>query len=366
MAAPILLAPHDPPELFKPGLKTSVPWDDNRLVLSPKINGNRCLCVAGNLYTRSLKAPKNVELPDYLADLQSLTADLGLVVDMELCDPTASHHGAFSGIIDSYHLPIPEGTKAYIFDAMTTGDWEDQCFGVPYGERINEIQATVERLNDPKYVALPQRPVSNGHEVMDLFGQDIANGDEGSMLRTLDVVNRGGKLCGGFYKHGRATPLQQVIWKIKNNLTVDGQIVEVKQRRKMKEGLERTEDAFGRMERINNRDAYDLDDSVGSFVVAVSCNQLGVHSSDASSCHVLTEIVFGRGFNLDKRRDLWKRHVDDSTAFIGRWVELQHTPHGGKAVEDGGTLKGAKLLRFRPDKDNSQGREITTTPWSER
>lgn len=367
MAHPILLAPHELPELFDPGLKTSVLWNENEFVSSPKMNGNRALCVLGSLNTRGMKMHNNVHLPDMMEPLQQLASEMGWVIDMEICDPTSAHHGQLSGVLESYHRPIPDEAKVYIFDAMPEEDWRDQCIDLPFEDRILMAQQFVDILSNDRFVMLPQRPVSSGEEALELFAQDVEAGEEGSMLRTTKILSTSrssarSKVIGGYYKHGRATSLQQVIWKLKNNFTVDGQIVEVIQRRRLREGIERTTDAFGKMERVHSLDAYELDEMVGSFKVAVNLAQISSELADKyPNCHVVTEVVFGRGFPLESRRTLWETHVQSNEYdLIGRWVEIQHTPHGAKSISRGGTLKGAKLLRFRPDREAYAGRTIHT------
>lgn len=362
MANPVLLAPHETPELYAPGLKTSVPWDESYIVSSTKINGDRCICVRGSLYTRAMRQANNMDLPIWAEPLCQMAADEDLVIDMELCDREAPHHALFSGVLNALWAPISETTKAYIFDAMPFSDWQEQCVSFPYRDRILLYREAVEKLADPKFVALDQRPCASAEDALEYFNDDMAGGDEGSMLRTTDILpqGRGRTIRGGWYKHGRATPLQQIIWKMKNNVSADGQILEVIPRRKLKDGWPREYDVQGRLKKVQSVEAFETEDCVGSFLIAVSLDQLGVQVRNSHLLHTTVETVFGSGFTMDLRRRIWDEWNESPEKIRGRWVELQHTPHGGKDIVRGGKLKGAKILRFRGDKDVDQGTVLMT------
>ncbi len=55
---------------------------------------------------------------------------------------------------------------------------------------------------------------------------------------------------------------------------------------------------------------------------------------------------FGKGFDLDWRREAWKLYQKDPFTLLGRAVEILHMPHG--AMKDG-RLRGGRLVRFRDD-----------------
>lgn len=310
---------------------------DLGLVSSPKKDGNRGLCINGVLYTSSMKYPLNRRLHEWMMPLIEYSTKHSFMFDYELYDPEASHHGALSGTINSYANPLPESMGCYLFDACPTDEWVRECADLPYSERIHMYHSVAEKMPN-RFITLTQRTVESVDEIQSLFQQDLANGDEGSMIRTTHIDERGGSLVGGWYKHGRATPNQCIIWKLKNYVTLDGIIVGVEQRRKLMEGVDRTfNPRTGLAENRYGQDCYGLDDAVGSFVVKYQDDDGNVSSS---------KIGFGVGFPIEDRRRMWQEYTDVPESLLGRWVEFTHMPHGALS---GGQLRIGRLIRFRDD-----------------
>lgn len=318
------------------------------IVSSPKLDGNRGLCIAGSLVSSSMKEPRNRELYQLMDALITMSKRAGLVFDYEIYSPSASHHAELSGIINSYDLPLPEDTKIYLFDCMAFDHFENECRSMPYRQRISLLDSTIQHVTCSTewhpdlypqgcpFVVLPQRPVIDAEHAEALFKQDLEDGYEGSMLRTLDIWMEKNRLRGGWYKHGRATTSERIIWKQKFFATLDGSITKVIQRRIMKEDWPRSYNASGHLIRPLEKDAYTLTDMVGAFEVA--------YQDPATNELLTTEIGFGKGFDHLWRTKAW--HVRD--AFVGRWVEFAHQPHG---AQEGGKARIGRLIRFREDLD---------------
>jgi hypothetical protein len=309
--------------------------DTPSIVSSQKKNGLRCLIICGDPVSSSMKSVENGYTLEMLKPLLEYSREHNLVVDMELWDPTAGWLGQQVGAITAYNSPIG-AMGAYVFDAAPFEHWENQCIDLSYRQRIDIYYEAVHRINHPRIIALSQRPVRTAEDALELFEMDVRAGEEGSMLRALDIWHVGGKPRGGWYKHGRATNKQAIIFKLKHTNTLDGWIVEVHQRRKMREDFERTTNILGRLEQPKTQDAFELDDCIGSLTVEYTCPTTGGT--------VRTGVTFGPGFDMPARRELWHlRYV-----LLGKHVEF--TYYANK-LAPGGAVHAGRLTRFRPDKD---------------
>lgn len=297
-------------------------FDDPRIrypmLSSVKFDGTRCICIDGELYTRNMKPQKNKNLPKHLASLIAVSKQDGLVFDMELYDHTLGSHADHTSILASHDKPIPETMCAHYFDVIPLKQWRGTAlYDEGFGERHKRVTdlAFGEPWLQPVFHRYVRDPVSAHLEFVDA----LKNGYEGVMLRCPKAL----------YKHGRATVKEGIIFKFKAFETLDGHITKVIQRRKMKDGVERTLTPTGHMERVHTKDSFDLDDMVGAFEVQFEDG-------------TVSEVNYGRGFDHETRR----RHWAEREHLIGAGVEVRHLPHGAKEGIRIGTL-----VRFRPDKN---------------
>lgn len=319
------------------------------IVSSTKKDGNRGLCVSGSLFTSSMKTPRNPLIHEWLAPLAEYAADHDMVFDYEIYDTAGTHHGAISGLINSDGYPVPDSYRAYIFDASPRTEWENQCRDLAYAERIVMYENALKDMNNGRdatdllpayrrFVALAQRPVPDAACARALFLRDLEDGNEGSMLRSLYIESRQGRLLGGWYKHGRATNAQRIMWKQKLYVTCDGVVTGVYQRRRMKAIWPRELDAKGHLIRPHTQDAYEPDNKVGSLLVSTV--------TETGEC-IETELMFGKGgFDHLWLEKAWDDYCRDPHTLVGRVVEFRHMPHGAK---EGGRRRMGQLLRFRDD-----------------
>lgn len=329
-----LKAPHRIPKLES----AELPFELG-IVSSAKKDGNRGLCVAGQLFTSSMLPPENANLWQLLGNLIDHAATHNLVFDYELYDPEQSHHGATSGVINSYSDALSPTLRCYVFDMASLNDFLACCVDTPYQVRIADYHDAVSKINDDKIVALAQRPCKTVDDVREYFAQDLAAGDEGSMLRALDVQGDAygtrRYLRGGWYKHGRATPNQSIIWKLKNYITVDGIITAVHPRRVMKPGAPRSVNASGQL-LPPPASWYEDTACVGAFEVQYR---------DGSGNLTSSNVNFGAGFAMFERDLLWQMHEQEQ--LIGEWCEFKHMPHGARRQ---GKLRIGQFVRLRPDR----------------
>lgn len=304
---------------------------------SPKYDGNRGLCLAGQLLTSDMKEPRNERLWAWLEPVRKWCSEREMVLDYEIFSPSQTHHAETGGIINSYDMFLPEDLVCMVFDAAPVDKWYDQCEYLPYVDRIKLYTDAVTDIAFSPLRAVDQREVASAMVAAQLFEQDVAEGLEGSMLRTGHIWYEGRYIRGGFYKHGRATIPQCVIWKQKVYETADGYIIGVQQRRALRADWPRTYRGDGRLARPLEKDAYELTDSIGAFLVRVP---------KEDGTYVDTEIGFREGFDLEWRREWWSRYQQDNSTLLGRWVEFKHMPHGAKQE---GRARAGGLVRFRDD-----------------
>lgn len=314
----VLLAPNEQIEFSDTRLKYP-------LLGSLKYDGVRGLCIRGEFFSRNMKPFKNEKLAEHFSGIAEVSAGRHLVFDFEIYDHSMPDFGSHMSVIGAKSASIPDTLCCHVFDVLTYDEWErveSDNYIKPFELRhqtYTEILRTDSRLHDGKYVAVEQVLVESADDAQLFFEVSQEEGYEGIMLRDPQ----------GRYKHGRATHNEGIIFKFKAFETMDGRIIEVVQRRKMKEGVERTTTPTGHMERVHTKDSYTLDDMVGAFKVEFEDG-------------TISEVNYGRGFPHDVRRNHW----GDREHLIGRHVEVRHLPHGAK---DG--IRIGTLVRFRTDKD---------------
>lgn len=303
-------------------------FNDHRLrwplMGSVKFDGTRCLAMPdGRLLTRNMKPQKNANLYAYLGDLLHLSKCAEVVFDLELYDHDLGTHGDHTAILAAHEAPISVGMRANVFDAVPISDWEAGKTLIPYRGRYAWLCELL-KAQECAHTDVVEHFMLDGPEIAnEFFEAAVRDGYEGIMLRDPQAA----------YKHGRGTVKEHIIFKFKQFVTEDCRILEVIQRRKLKESARLAEDRkmtpTGHLERIHTDASYEPDDCVGAFRVI---------TEDGT----VSEINYGRGFPMQTRRLHWK----DRAELIGKMIEVRHLPHGAKEGVRIGTL-----VRFRPDKD---------------
>jgi DNA ligase-1 len=353
---------------------TQLDFDRFVYVASPKLDGNRCLILGGRAYTSSMKPFRNVRLQSYLGDVLNYSAEHDIMLDGELYDIDGTHHADLSGILNSCDGHIPDTMRFCVFDAADMADYSDQCRTMPYQYRIEQYFQHCIMIDPDHRIVIPlkQHKVERDgdasasswfdmhtHDESSPFGHAV----EGVMIRPVNIERSyDGSLLGGWYKHGRSTDRQHIIWKLKSYETQDAVVTAVLPRRVLDpvwlESHEREYDLNGRLKPIKNQDAFLTTECVGAFQVEYEVPSGVCHCGAELDRHtqsdnhgpveamrpVETEIGFGRGFDMAERDRLWS--IRES--LIGRHVEFRHLPHGAM---EGGRARHGMLVRFRPDLD---------------
>lgn len=306
-----------------------IPFDDARIPYpnmlgSYKLDGNRCFIRHdGAILTRNMLPQPNKNLAKFLEPLVRIAKNEGLCFDMELFIPNATHHGVHGSVFNSHNKPIPENTQVHVFDVFSGTCWDGTDPFPSFESRLGLLADVFSSDLDEsgRFVEVQQRPLRNAAEAQAMFEEALELGHEGIMLRRAD---------GGYKNHSRCTHKEALLLKFKAEDNVDGVIIEVEQQLKMKAGIKRTRNAFGRMENpTKNADNYEPTDSVGSFLV----------KDDEGRT---SRVMFAAGVaDQEQRRTWWKKRK----SLIGKYIEFKAFP-GGK---DG--IRSGRMIRWRPDKD---------------
>lgn len=302
----------------------AVPWD-SRFIAYPmyascKYDGNRLLIKNGEILSRTLKPWANKFLPNHLKDLVNLSQEHKLVFDAEFY----SHKITFQeiqSVVRSFHSPIPIHMNAYVFDMLTLDEWETGTEPI-FSKRIDRLNEFLKTFSPDQTIRVEQILVNSPQEAKEIYGEMLAEGYEGVMLRHPKSK----------YRHGRATLNQGDIFKFKEFVTVDAKIIGYEQKRRMKPEFQtgdRTRDVMGYLERSHKQEHYEYVEEIGSVRLST-----------------IEGKEFGAGFSkgFDPKQYNWNWNTRHS--FIGKMVEVRYMSIGMKDLPRMGGI-----LRFRPDLD---------------
>lgn len=296
---------------------------------STKFDGFRCLNLCGErLLSPNLKDIRNTTIGFHLKELIDVCRKHRLVTDGELWSPIRGFHmeekeHGISSILTTRNRVIPDDIHYYIFDMMTEDEWDNGTEGMFIKRYLNYFSLL---KGFPNVRLVEQFHVTNPNEAEEFFENQLNFGHEGMILRNQQAK----------YKHGRCTTKQDGMWKFKEFITHDAVIVGVEEQMKLKEGVGRTRNAIGHLERRYEQDLYELAGMVGAFV----CKPIG-NITEA----VTFKVKPGRGMNNGWKTAIWRLHVEKNN-IIGKHCEYKMMPYG--------TLNRPRigsLVRFREDLD---------------
>lgn len=222
--------------MFKPALAESpnLPVTFPKLV-SPKLDGIRCVTKFGDALTRSLKPIANHYIRETLRPYQNLDGEIIIGA------PTAPdvYRSTFSGT--STITGVPQ-FAFYVFDDLgNPGTFE---------QRLD----TLRLMSLPPFIkVLPQRLIQSQAELDSYYGELLAEGYEGAIARDPKAL----------YKHGRYTEKSQGMLKIKPFADSEALVLGVY------EANENTNEAFtnelGRTERSTHAEGLVGKGMIGGF-----------------------------------------------------------------------------------------------------
>jgi len=257
------------------------------VLLSPKLDGIRCLILNGVPVTRNFKHIPNRVVFNALRGLKLPPLDGELIVG----SPTAPdcYRATNSGIMS--HDGEPDWTF-WVFD-----QYHERA---PFEPRLLTTGMFLKKLDHPRIKIVAHNIMRSVDEVQTYEEAKFEEGYEGIMGR--DPL--------GYYKSGRSTLREGGLWKLKR--FVDGEAVILSLEERMHNANEAKKDALGRTERSSHKENMIPMGTLGALKVRDT--QTGV------------EFDIGTGFTDDERIDIWK----DANKWIGATVKYKSMPVGVK------------------------------------
>ena len=270
---------------FKPMLADKAPEDLGALnfpvLVSPKLDGIRCVIIDGKPVSRKLKDIPNEYIQRVLTD-----AKLPEGFDGELMMREQASFSETSG-----NVMRRDGEPDFVFNVF-------DCATAPGGfqERFAYVEGYLKRNPTQFATVVPHRLVQSASELLRIEECALSDGFEGAMIRSLD----------GPYKMGRATTKQGYLLKLKR--FADDEAVVCGVAELMHNMNEATKDNLGRTKRSSAKAGKEGGDTLGKLL----CKRV------SDDCPV----DVGGGFTAAQRAELWA--VRDT--LIGKIVKYKFQP----------------------------------------
>ncbi len=286
---------------FKPMLATSI--DFSKLdpkayyLVSPKLDGIRCLINCGQVYTRSMKLVPNKYISAALGkwftscDLEENTWMDGELVVGDPKDPMC------------YRKTV----SAVMSEDVVTDDWRFYAFDIvseTHTDAPTSIRAELLELvfiDNPKArIMLLEQELCLGCEVEEVCNKFLEDKYEGAMVKPFDA----------HYKMGRATPKSMQLMKYKAFQDAEAIVVGVVQKEKNLNEI--TTNELGLSQRSSHKSGKVLVDELGALEVEYKGQRFSI----------------GSGFTEEERKQFWL-HRDK---LYGKMVKFKYTEYGGYDV----------------------------------
>jgi len=257
------------------------------VLATPKIDGIRCLKIAGHAVSRAFKPIPNAFIRG------KIEASLPDGVDGEIVIPGLAFSQESSIIMSVRH----DGETEFIycvFDYVSGGGGETNH---PYEARM----AALAGLAVSPFVrkVLPVL-IRSAEELAAFEGQCVATGYEGAMIRSPD----------GPYKCGRATEREGYLLKIKRFEDAEARVVGFVEKRRNEN--EAVRDAVGAVHRSGRQGGLRAAGTLGALLV-----------SDLATGRAFQ---IGSGFDAETRSEIW----GNQAANLGQIVKYKHQPYGAQ------------------------------------
>lgn len=318
---------------FKPLLSGTAPKNLSKLrypvLVSPKLDGIRCLIRGGIAVSRTLKAIPNLFVQSTLA---KLNLPDGFDGELLLSDPTADFNKVSSAIMS--RTGEPDFVYA-VFDWVLT-DLRFQSRLAEADRFINQLkrrdrtrtggQLSLPRISD-HIELVPHEEAVDEEQVWGTYMEWTDQGYEGLMMRDPD----------GAYKQGRSTVKEQILLKLKPWEDDEALVVGVVEQMHNTNELEK--DNLGHAKRSTKKEGM-----------------VGKGTMGALLCRMDDGTVFrlGTGFNDAMRQQIWDSvSVDEGVPchdVFGATVKFRHQPPPSGRAE-GQAPRFPKFLGFRHEDD---------------
>jgi len=271
------------------------------LIVSPKLDGIRCIAGEGAAYSRTMKPLPSKQVQELFGNLEDLDGELivGPPTDFGVYNLTQSH---------VMSRDKPGDIKYYVFDSL-----DDTT--LPFYQRIEALEARVKAIGNPKVRMVGHLPVENYDELVEAERKLLNLGFEGLILNNPISA----------YKQGRATFKQGIIYKLKRFTDTEAMIIGFKEG--MTNNNAQEVDERGYAKRSSSKENKEGAATLGVFVVDWNGMELSV----------------GPGVFKHKERDfIWQ----NQSYYLGMVLKFKYFAHGIKDKP-----RYANALGFRTESD---------------
>lgn len=254
------------------------------VLVSPKLDGVRCLVINGQAVSRNMKAIPNEAVRQMLSGMPPVDGELivGKPGAPDVFQRTSS------GVMRRDGIPK---FKFWVFDALTRAP-------MPFSERLELARSYVNGYEHSMHVA--HKLIKNVDDLLEYEARQLLAGYEGIMLRDPE----------GPYKQGRSTAREGWLLKLKRFEDSEAEIVGFEELEH--NNNEKTRDELGRAKRSSHKSGKQAADTLGALVV-----------QDVASG---INFKIGTGFTEAQRADIWDRRGQ----LLGKLVKYRFQPTGVK------------------------------------
>lgn len=270
---------------FKPMLAapvTDIELLQYPVLVSPKLDGIRCVVIDGIAYSRSLKPIPNEEVQAFFA---------------------GGEYDGFDGelIAGPHNAPdVFNRSTRFVMKRDAQDDWAFYVFDYVSDGHTIERMGLVEALPWSEHVRpVIQTTVGNAEVLREYERVSLSQGFEGVMIRSM----------GGGYKYGRSTLKEGLLLKLKRFSDDEALIIGMECLMRNANEAERNE--LGYAKRSSATDGLIPTDMLGALIV---------RRADG------VEFKVGSGFTETQRYDLWL-HQDE---ILGKMISYKHFEVGAK------------------------------------
>lgn len=276
------------------------------VLVSPKIDGIRCLNIGGKALTRSLKPQPNKTI-NALASREEFAG-----LDGELVIPGTTFQETTSAVMK--RDGAAQGVEWHVFDCILPG--------VPFTARLEEAARRVRAMHGRSFleVRFVEHAQAHNEEALRRYEEScLALGYEGVMIRDPQ----------GLYKYGRSTVREGGLLKLKRFVDAEAFIVGFEER------LHNTNEAqtneLGRTKRSSAKAGKVPMDQLGAFVLRLDGEaRYCVHcrGQGCAECLETGLVTFrcGSGLNDTQRVKWWA--LPQRAALLGKLVKFKYQEHG--------------------------------------
>ncbi len=277
---------------FKPMLaaQANLMLIDYPAVVSPKIDGLRCIIIDGVPVTRSLKPIRNLQIYKTLVDIP-------FILDGELIAAGGNFQQSTTAVMKS---DAETPWEFHVFDVIDP----NKPTPMPFMDRYRSLKEIFETEKLPaECLLLEHTVVYSREELEEVHRQHVADGFEGTMVRDPQ----------GTYKFGRSTAKEGTLVKLKQFSDAEATIIGFEEL--MHNDNEATTNALGLTERSSHKENKRASGMLGAFVLQ------SIDDPDLT-------FKGGTGLTEDQRVQYW----NEQESLIGKLLKYKFFDHGIKSA----------------------------------